>query len=258
MNTRPSTQLVRTLLLGAILVPAACAQLPGGETRIEREVRIEAMSANSIQPETTLSISAEGSVTRVPDIAFITAGVQTEAKDASTALAENSERMNGVVDALKSAGVPDRNIQTSNFSISPSYDYSGEGPARLVGYTANNMVTAKVTDLDNLGRTVDSLVRAGGNTLNGISFGLEDDTEARDEARKLAMATALARAELYAEAAGYRVARIVTISESGGRTPPMPMMMARAESDSFAGSSPVSSGELDLSMTVNVLFELAK
>lgn len=246
------------LIASMAITPLACAQTPG-ETRIEREVRIEAMSANSIQPETTLSLSATGSVTRAPDIAFITAGVQTEGETASAALSENAARMNGVFDALRSTGIADRNIQTSNFSISPNYDYSSTRSARLVGYTATNTVTAKVTDLEALGQTVDSLVRAGGNTLNGITFGLEDDSEARDEARNIAMQTAIARAELYAEAAGYRIARIVSISEGGGSTPPMPMMMARAQADfSSAAPSPVSSGELDLAITVNVVFELEK
>lgn len=214
---------------------------------------------NSIQPETTLSLSARGSVNRAPDLAYINAGVETEAKTAAEALAENAKRMNGVFEALEAAGIEPRDIQTSNFNVSPNYDYSRDGPPRLIGYRASNQVRAKVTDLDGLGATLDSLVSAGGNTLNGIQFGLEDDSEARDEARALAMSDALARAELYASAAGYSVSRIVSISEGGGGGGvPAPFLAARSAADFESAPSPVSGGELEFSANVNVLFELTK
>lgn len=216
--------------------------------------------ANSIQPETTISISAEASVTRDPDIAFISAGVQTEAKTAKEAMDDNASRMNGVFDALEEAGVAKRDMQTSNFSLQPRYDYSsrGERPPQLVGYTASNQLTVKVRDLDNLGQTMDALVSAGGNTFSGLRFALEDDAEARDEARTTAMTNAVSRAELYAEAAGYRVARIVSISEGGSYTPqPMQMAEMRAVAADSA-PTPIASGEVGYNASVNVTFELVK
>ncbi|MEM9668246.1 MAG: SIMPL domain-containing protein [Pseudomonadota bacterium] len=250
-----------TILAMSVLVPAACAQVPdSGAPAAERDIRSGGAHPNSIQPETTLSLSARASVSRAPDIAYITAGVETEAKTAGDALAENARRMNGVFGALGDAEIEEKDIQTSNFSISPNYDYSRDGPPRLIGYRASNQVRAKVTDLDNLGTTIDSLVEAGGNNLNGIQFGLEDDSNARDEARRKAVADAMARAELYADATGYDVVRIVSISEGGSMTvAPMPFLATRAEA-SFADAapSPVSAGELDFSATVNVLFELSK
>ena len=149
-------------------------------------------------------------------------------------------------------------MQTSNLSLQPRYDYSNRdgSPPEVVGYTASNQVTVKVRNLDNLGQTLDAIVEDGGNTISGLSFGLEDEATARDEARRDAIEIATARAELYADAAGYTVARIVTISESssdmGG---PQPMMAMRAESDS---ATQVSGGEVGYSVTVNVTFELVK
>lgn len=211
---------------------------------------------NSIQPETTLNISAEASIPKAPDIAFVSAGVETEGETAAAALALNAERMNGVFDALKRAGIRERNIQTSNFSVSPRYAREENRSRQIDGYTARNTVTAKVTDLKNLGATIDSLVQSGGNTLNGVTFGLEDDTDVLDEARREAIKTAIERAELYADAAGYRIARIVSINESGRSSGPRPMaMMARSAE---AAPSPVSGGELDFGAAVNVQFELEK
>jgi len=219
---------------------------------------IETTHPNSIQPETTLSISASGSVNREPDIAFLNAGVQTQGQTAQAAMSANSTAMNGVFDALAAADIDRRDMQTSNFSLQPQYDYSNRenGQPRLTGYQASNQLTVKVRDLDNLGETMDALVSAGGNTFSGLNFALEDDRAAKNAARDIAMKEAIARAELYAAASGYEVARVVTIAESGGMRPqPMQMM---AEARSVDRATPIATGEVGYSITVNVLFELRK
>ncbi|MDJ0922897.1 MAG: SIMPL domain-containing protein [Henriciella sp.] len=235
--------------------PEPAAILP---TVVPNAPPLESGHPNSIQPETTLSISATGEVKREPDIAFVSAGVTTEAETASEAMRANASAMNGVFEALDAANVARRDMQTSNFSLQPRYDYSnrpsGSSSSRLVGYTASNQLTVRVRDLDALGETMDALVEAGGNTFSGLRFALEDDRAAKDEARGLAMRDAIARAELYAAASGYEVARIVTISESGGYDP-QPRMMKAARSE-MASSTPVASGEVGYSVTVNVVFEL--
>lgn len=268
------------LLLGSVAIlaltacgagekPDASASLTDTTTETEAPVimptitpnaePIASTHPNSIQPETTLQISADASVNREPDIAFIMTGVTSESETAQQAMAENRTAMNGVFDALKAAGIAERDMQTSNFSLNPRYDYSTRRdgqPPRLVGYTASNQLSVKVRDLDELGETMDALVEAGGNTFSGLRFALDDDRAAKNEARRLAMAEAISRAELYASAAGYEVARIVTLSESGGYQP-QPMMMARAEMASDR-ATPIASGEVSYSMTVNVTFELRK
>ena len=213
---------------------------------------------NSIQPETTLSISADGRVMREPDIDFNMTGVKSEAKTANAAMQANSTAMNGVFRALENANIAKKDMQTSDFSLQPRYDYANRvngQPPRLVGYTASNQLSVKVRDLENLGETMDALVEAGGNTFSGLRFALDDDRAAKNEARAIAMREAVARAELYAKASGYSVARIVTISESSGYAPQPMAMMSRS---SMAESTPIASGEVGYSMTVNVVFELRK
>ena len=220
---------------------------------------LETTHPNSIQPETTLSISAEGSVQREPDIAYLNTGVQTQGETAQAAMQANSDAMNAVFDALAAANVDRRDMQTSNFSLQPQYDYSSRSsgqPPRLTGYQASNQLTVLVRDLDTLGETMDALVGAGGNTFSGLRFALDDDRAAKNAARDIAMKEAISRAELYAAASGYEVARVVTISESGGYRPqPMAMM---AEARSTDRSTPIASGEVGYSVTVNVTFELRK
>lgn len=218
---------------------------------------IQTTHPNSIQPETTLSISAQGSVNREPDIAFLNAGVQTQGDTAQAAMSANSTAMNGVFEALAAANVDRKDMQTSNFSLQPQYDYSSRSngsPPRLTGYQVSNQLTVRVRDLDNLGQTMDALVSAGGNTFSSLRFALEDDRAAKNAARDIAMKEAIARAELYAAASGYEVARVVTISESSGYSPkPMAVMARSSES-----ATPIATGEVGYSVSVNVTFELRK
>ena len=202
---------------------------------------------------TALTVSAEARTSEKPDIATVTAGVVNEAPSAEAALAENARRMTAVLAAIKRAGIADRDVQTSQLSINPQTVYAENVPPRVTGYQATNTVTVRVRNMANVGKTVDALVGQGGNQLNGIAFGLNDPDSALDRARADAFRKARARAEIYAQAAGMRVKRIVAISEGGSVEPPRPMpMMARAA----MVSTPVAPGEVDLSANVTVMFEL--
>lgn len=218
------------------------------------------------QGNTLLTLSADARVERKPDLANFNAGVTTQGKTAGEALAANSVAMNRVVAALKQAGIADRDIQTANLNLTPVYQPQVQRPdgtyvpadPRIIGYNANNTVNIRQRDLTKFGAVLDTLVEAGANTVNGPSFGLDDPDTALDEARTAAMKKARGRAELYARAAGLRVLRILSISESGGYAPPPPMpMLMRGGAMMEAAPTPVASGEVSLTANVTVLFELA-
>ena len=215
---------------------------------------------------TLLTISADGRSNVAPDLATFTAGVTSSGKTAGEALSANAADMNRVIAALKRAGIADRDIQTSNLSLNPVYAPQrrmSDGQiepeeARIIGYRANNMVNVRQRKLEEFGRVIDTLVSAGANQVNGPHFSLDNPDAALDEARTEAMKKARERAHLYARAAGLRVVRILSISESGGYIPQPPVMYARAAmSDMAMESSPVAAGELTLSANVTVQFELA-
>ena len=213
---------------------------------------------------TLLTVSADGRSLRTPDLAVFNAGVASSGKTAGEALRSNAADMNRVIAALMRAGIADRDIQTSNLSLNPVYapqvqrpDGQYEQPQqRIIGYQANNSVTVRQRNLAEFGRVIDTLVEAGANQVNGPSFQMDDPDAASDEARLAAMKKARARAELYARAAGLRVGRILSISESGGYNPGPPVMFARMAADSSAAPSPVAAGEIQLNANVTVLFEL--
>lgn len=215
-------------------------------------------TADTLFRATTLSLAASGEVSRKPDMATISTGVQTEAPTAAEALRLNATRMTQVIAALKKGGIADKDIQTSGLSLSPQYVYQENLPPKLTGYQASNQVTVVVRDLTRLGLAVDAVVNAGANSLGGIAFGLQNSDAAEDAARLDAVKALQAKADLYARATGYRIARLVTLSEGGGYSPPTPMpMLAMARMDK-AESTPVEAGELKVRIDINATFELVK
>ncbi len=205
---------------------------------------------------TKLDVSATGKVTRVPDIAIISAGVMTRATSAVAALQQNATRMERVRAALKRAGIEDRDIQTSNISLNPEYRYVQDQPPRLTGYTASNQVSVRFRDIRNSGNILDALVAEGANQINGPTLTIDKPETALDEARAKAVAVGRGRAELYARALGMRVVRLLVVSETGGYSvPPMPVMM-RAEAANASADTKIDPGEQELQVTLAMSFEL--
>ena len=206
---------------------------------------------------TRLDISATGSVSRVPDLAIISAGVVTKSPTASGAIADNAARMERVRAALKRAGIADRDIQTSSINLNPDYRYDNNQPPVLTGYQASNSVSIKFRDIRNTGKILDALVAQGANQINGPSLTIDKPEAAYDEARTQARAAGRARADLYARSLGMRVTRLLSVSEGGTNMPrpPYPMaMMAQAErSDAKTAIEP---GSQDLEITLAMSFEL--
>jgi uncharacterized protein len=205
---------------------------------------------------TRLDIVVQGSVKRVPDIAIISAGVVTQARDAKSAMAANATAMARVLTALRGAGVADRDMATAQIGLSPQYRYAENQPPVVTGYQANTSVTVRFRDIAKSGAILDALVAAGANQISGPTLTLDKPEAAQDEARADAIKTARARAELYAKAAGLTVKRIVAIGENGDVGRPMPMMQMRAQMSDASAKSEIVPGEQDVGVSLTVTFEL--
>lgn len=215
--------------------------------------------ATPILPDAALlDVTATGRVMRTPDVATLRAGVVTQAPTAAAALTENASRMERVVAALRGAGIATRDITTSSVGLSPQYRYAENQPPVITGYQATNTVSVKFRDIARSGAALDALVKAGANQIDGPQMSVDQPEAALDQARVEAVKLARARAELYAQAAGLRVDRVVSIDEQGedrGGSPRPPVMYARAEMASDARTQ-VLPGETEISATVNVRFLL--
>ncbi|HEY2008401.1 MAG TPA: SIMPL domain-containing protein [Rhizomicrobium sp.] len=201
----------------------------------------------------TITMTGHGEIKTVSDIATINAGVTTNAPTAAAALSANSARMNQVFSALKKLGVPERAVQTAGFSVSPQYtNGDGNNPRRLTGYQVSNDVRVRLEDVARVGATLDMLVDAGANQLNGVSFDIANPAPALEKARTQAIADARARAQTYAQAAGVTLGPIISISEGASEAVPRPMFRVMA----MSAPTPIAPGEQSVTADVTVVWEI--
>ena len=202
----------------------------------------------------TITMSGHGEMRAVPDQVQINAGVTSSAATAAAALTANTARMKGVFDTMRKMGVPERAIQTINFSVSPQYTggANNERP-RLTGYQVNNEVSVRLDDVSKLGAALDALVTASANQMNGINFSIREPAPLLEKARAAAVADARARAETYAKAAGVTLGPVQSIHEAGAE-PPRPMYKVMAMS--AERSVPVAAGEESVTADVSIVWEI--
>lgn len=204
----------------------------------------------------TITVSGEGTVSVPPDTALIDGGVTTEAKTAREASEANNVAMGKVLLALKTAGLDEKDVQTSRLSLQPQYaqtQSSKSGPNVVSGYRASNRVTIRLRDVTKVAATIDTLVSSGASEIGGINFMVEKASALLDDAREQAIADARRKAEIYAKAAGVTLGAPVKISEDGGS---FPAPMSFRKMSSMAAPTPVAQGEETLRVTVNVAWSI--
>lgn len=208
----------------------------------------------------TVHVNGNGSVSGEPDIATLNLGVSVERDSVAEAREVAASAMTALIDSLKANGIAEKDIITQNFSIYPQYDY-WEGERKLRGYRVNNTVQAKVRELETLSDVIDDAAEAGGDNivLNAIQFMIEDTTPLQEQARAIAVKNAEAKAHTIAEASGVTLGKPVTITENSYyESPPIPYAVAEEAfaDDAARTSTPIVSGELTVTVTVTVVYEI--
>lgn len=202
-----------------------------------------------------LTLTATGVSTAAPDMMTLRGGVLTQEKTAAEAVSKNSQITRAVIAAVKAAGVDKKDIQTTQLSINPRYNYSNNTQT-LIGYEARNSVRVSIRETDDAGKVIDAMVKAGANELNGPSFSFSDPSDMMNQARSMAVKAAKKRAELYAKAAGLTQVQLVSLQENGAnQVHPMEMMRVNATAD-FSGTPPVETGTQDVKISVTAKFKL--
>mgnify|MGYP001047288020 CR=1 FL=1 len=203
-------------------------------------------------------VSGEGESALKPDIALLSLSVMREAKTARAALDANNDAMAAVIAAMKAAGIAERDLQTAGIQINPRYNYTnkadGSQEAELVAYQVTNTLSVRVRDIDKTGDILDKAVTLGVNQGGGISFTNENPSTALTEARKKAVADAIAKARTLAEAAGASVGRVLEITDQ--TFSPRPMPVSAKAFDAGRAAVPIENGENTYNVQVNVTFEL--
>lgn len=203
-----------------------------------------------------IQVSGTGSAFGVPDVALLDLGVTVERDTVAEARDEAAAAMQEVIDSLKDNGVEDRDVQTRQFSIQPVFDYPGRRQV-LRGFNVTNMVTAKVREIDRLDDALDDAAAAGGDLvqIQNIRFDIDDPSQLQGEAREAAVSEARDKAETLADLSGVSLGKPISISESTS-APPIPMLERAFAGAEEAVATPIEAGELEVTVTVNVLFAI--
>ena len=199
-------------------------------------------------------VSAIGAASATPDMATVSIGVMREAETAKEAMQGVGEATAAVLEEIAEAGIEPRDVQTSSLMLNPVWEQDGTRTPAIRGYSAATMLSIRVRDLENLGNLLDAVVDQGANRLNGLSFGIADTDAVESEARTDAVKRAREMAETLAAAAGVDLGAIQSISEGGGGGAPAPMMRGAMME---AADMPIASGELDIRVSVTVVFEIS-
>jgi uncharacterized protein YggE len=204
----------------------------------------------------TIVVSGTGRIAVEPDVADLRLGVSVARPTVDAARADAAAAMTAILAAIKGAGVAPRDIRTTLVSVQPRYDYrDGKAPV-LTGYELANTVEVTIRDLATLGGVIDGSLGAGATSMDGLSFRVEDPTEAERAARLAAVAQARSRADTLAEAAGVTIAGVVDVVEGSGTPPASPL--AKAARMMLADTAtPVEGGTTDISVSVTVTFRTA-
>jgi uncharacterized protein len=235
---------------GLAVLLAACASEAGSTP--------QEITVNTSEEATSgISVSGMGEVTGTPDTVEVGLGVSVLGETVDQAASTAAEKAQGVIDALTSNGVAEEDITTTDYSIYPEYDYSGN-EERLVGYRVTNTVKAKIRDLDSTGAILDAATVAGGDdvVVNGLSFSIEDNDELVAAAREAAWNDALTKANQLAELSGQGLGEATTITETVSM-PPIPIPYAAEAAGDRAMETPIEPGTSAVTITLQVEFALA-
>lgn len=216
------------------------------------------LSLSDFNDQPLIRVQGTGRVATAADLAVINLGAEAQAKTAAEARTSVAEAMTIMIDAVRAAGVEDKDIQTQHLSLNPVYAPDGAG--KIAGYQGQHQLSVKVRDVSRVGTVIDEALKAGGNAgrMYGLSFTIEDPSAAETTAREEAYANALAKAQELAKAAGLTLGKPIRIVEAPAVIPgPMPMrgVAMRMAADT---ATPIATGEQEVSVAIDVVYNIAE
>lgn len=241
--TRRTGIIVLAAVVGGLVVAfAATAFAQGG-------------ASPSGKPARTITVSSTATVRTQPDEAVVDLGVRSESADSATTFAQNAKDMQAVLDALRAAGIAEKDVQTTNVSLQQQVEDRGKPTERHV-FVASNSVQVTIHDLSSVGSVIDAAVNAGADSVNDIRFQLSNPNTIRTDALSQAVAGARTKADALARAAGAEVVRVVTIDEQNYQPPVYRQALAALPAPG-AVTPVVPPSSLEVSETISVVWEIA-
>ena len=224
-------------------------------------VIVSLVTTNKVNSQDRFSVTGSGTVYAKADIANIVIGFKSGVKKtAAEATAENTKKMNNIIEALKKLGIEEKDIQTTEYTLSPVYNWTNERGQELIGYEVSQNLTVKVRDLNKIGEVIARTTEQGANQIGSVNFTIDDEFELRNQARALAIKKAQEKAQLIAEQSGMKLGKIKGFSEGSNNSTPIlysnaKMIVTQAEGADL--SEPlIPSGQNEIKVDVTLVYEV--
>jgi len=220
---------------------------------------------NVTNPSRVISFTADGKVVAKPDIAELSFSVITQGKEAAEVQAENNGKMQKVIDFVKKQGIKEDDIKTSNYSLTPEYDYSWCHKSvndirycspKIIGYELTQTATVKIRDFDKINILVGGLSETGANQISDIVFSIDDPEDYKNEARIEALQKITKRAQVLSKETAIKLGHIVNITESGVTPYVYQGLKATASGEAPMAPAPIETGTQDITVTLTVTYEI--
>lgn len=249
MNTKPVMIVAIVVLLGLFAFLVA---------KTRNEIAVHRTIGRPADVRDMFTIEGEGKVSGTPTLAELSFGLLSEGSDVAKIQQENTTKVNAMIAAVKELGVAKADIQTSQYTINPKYDYK-DGTSKIIGYQVSQSLNLKLRDLSKIGDVLTKVGQMGGNQVNGPTFTIDDPSLLKQEARMKALEDARKKAEALSSVLGVKIGRVVTFTESSNNPGPMPVMyreMAAMDAAVPVANPTIQAGSLDVMSNVSVTFEV--
>lgn len=246
------------VIIGLLVLAAICIHSCGGRGMMGR------YGQNGAQ--NTISVSADGDVTAIPDIASISFTLSKDAATSGAASKNLNEITTSVLNYLKEQKIADKDVKAEYGGVNPKYSNitiycvtvpCPQGESKIVGYTATQSITVKIRDVDTANDIKTGLSKIGVDMISGPTFMIDNEDALRDEARGVAIKNAREKAEILAKQLGVKLGKVTSFSENGGG---YPMMYAKsAMMDSAMGGAPapvLPKGENKINSSVTITYSI--
>jgi uncharacterized protein YggE len=253
----------------AVLILLFIALIVSISVGISNQIKTGRYIGQDVVSRNTITVTGEGEIYTKPDLAIETFTVKIEAKTVEKAVADNAEKMNAVIVAMKALGIEEKDLKTTDFNIYPRYEYRTDYSIQteiwprpetrvLVGYEVTQSLEVKIRDMAKVGDVIQKAVDAGANQVGGLQFTTDDPDALKSQAREEAIKQAKDKAELLAKQLGVKLTKIVNFSEGGYYPSPMYYDSAvNAKGMGEAGATPdIQTGENKITVNVSITYEI--
>lgn len=246
-HRQPLPMVMGLSLAGALLLGACGGGAPAATAQTASQ-----------PPEHTIVVTGQGEAYGEPDVANVSLGVSITNTDVGQAVSQANQAMADITTALGGVGIDPKDVQTTNYNVWPQQQIdrtTGESTG-VTTYHVDSSLQVKVRDIAKAGQVIQEALDAGANSVNGLSFGINDPKPLESQARSAAIDDARQRAGELADALGVKLGEPTQVSESTSGVPQPRALSAEAAQGLGGGAVPISTGQLSVSVQVNVTFQL--